>query len=215
MSPFSWKELSKPCSSRNSNLRRLRYCWALGLAGYGGGARWCLPREGAQEGQTPTVVAQGTKEDAKVEKKKETPIVDPATTEKKVTADLNETYAHRCVYIRAGDAESTLRNFFRHDPSIKPGQPFSLEWITSDDRTNTVFATATPDKIAQVKRILTKLDVGNVPYKLRFPRKSPKNLDEVAWEAKTARQSVAWKEMRWEMVPEPREMPNYDRIGDG
>lgn len=114
-----------------------------------------------------------------------------------------ETFSHKCLYVRARDAEQVLRNFLgdpnqvidiikkaetgsggserreERDPRNPfggfgggaPGfggfgqrQPQTIQkilkhTITSDDRTNTVYVNGPPNKIAQAKAVLAKLDV--------------------------------------------------------
>ena len=193
-------------------LKKLKMVVALllviALAGYGGG-RLVLSSRAAQEGRAGTVPAQEKKEDGGAEKKKETPSAADAETEKKDTSAQNETYVHRAIYIRARDAESTLRSFLLSEPKKKPNESGSKVAITSDDRTNTVFVIGTPDNIAQAKRVLSILDVGTVPYQVRlpFPRKSPNTLDEVVAELKNARASLERDENDLKTVAE------LDRMG--
>ncbi|HWY88556.1 MAG TPA: sigma-70 family RNA polymerase sigma factor [Gemmataceae bacterium] len=172
---------------------------ALGLAGYGGG-KLVLATGAAQEGHTGTV-AQEKKDDGGAGKKKDTPIATPATTEKKDTAAQNETYVHRVLYRRARDVVNNVRSFYTRDPNT--GQPYRPEWITANDRTNSVIVNGNPNKIAEVKRILADFDSrGNAPFQLPFPRTSPRTLDEVAAELKNARLLLAQSEGDWKIAAE-------------
>jgi hypothetical protein len=100
-----------------------------------------------------------------------------------------ETYSHKCIYIRARDAEATLRKVLgetktetaanpmgfagQGSPEGRPGKDQRKDQstttrtrvrITSDDRTNTVFVSGPRDLIVQAKAIMAKLDVGTVLF---------------------------------------------------
>ncbi len=96
-----------------------------------------------------------------------------------------EQLAHICKYIKAAQAEQVLRSLLGDSKQIvdiqkatggPPGGPpgFSKpgtttvskirqHFITSDERSNTVYVVGPPDKIAQAKQIMAKLDVGTLP----------------------------------------------------
>jgi general secretion pathway protein D len=125
---------------------------------------------------------------------------------KEASGGQAETYAHRCTYIRARDAEATLRSFLGQqtviETTVRPGpggpmgtggppmgsgstggapngredrarpattQKIRSYTVTSDERTNTVFVNGPPDKIAQAKAVMAKLDVGTVPITIGAP----------------------------------------------
>ncbi len=126
--------------------------------------------------------------------------------EKEASGGQAETYTHRCIYIRARDAEATLRGFLGEQnqviettrPGSAPTTPMSpgggpggqsgpqnnrddrggrsatiqrvrKYTVTSDERTNTVFVNGPPDKIAQAKQVIARLDVGTAPISIGGP----------------------------------------------
>lgn len=108
-------------------------------------------------------------------------------TVKKIESDESgqaETFSHKCLYIRAGAAEKLLKDFLGdprqlvvevrgrdprdqrggdpRDPRNAQGSSSTrvrMYYVTSDDRTNTVHVNGPPDKIAQAKSVLAKVDV--------------------------------------------------------
>jgi type II secretion system protein D len=104
----------------------------------------------------------------------------------------NETLRHPCAYIDARDAERMLRdqmgdprflqaqimqaNQPRIDPRTnqpipnqQPAQKIRMYYISSDDRTNSVLVSGPPDKIAQAREILKKIDVPTPTDQKREP----------------------------------------------
>jgi hypothetical protein len=97
-----------------------------------------------------------------------------------------ETYSHKCIYIRARDAEAIVRNVLgetkteerpkgagfpgKGSKGGRPGKNQSTttttrtRTITSNDRTNTVFVNGPSEVIAQAKAIMAKIDVGTIPF---------------------------------------------------
>jgi hypothetical protein len=92
---------------------------------------------------------------------------------KQASGGQSETYSHKCKFIRARDAEAALRSLLgiqkltidvqrkaENAPAATRERSYT---ITSDDRTNTVFVSGPPRKIAQAKVMMMLLDVGDTP----------------------------------------------------
>jgi hypothetical protein len=97
-------------------------------------------------------------------------------------ADQAETFSHKCVFIRAREAESVLRSLLGEQQQIiemlpagaqaqagqaaarqAPKQKIRVYTLSSDENTNTVFVSGPPDKIALAKGVLATIDVGARP----------------------------------------------------
>ena len=97
-------------------------------------------------------------------------------------ADQAETFYHKCIYIRAREAEAVVRNTLGDQqqiievmPAISMGQGgqgaprqatkqrIRVYNVSADEHTNTIFVSGPPDKIAQAKGVLARLDVGIRP----------------------------------------------------
>jgi RNA polymerase sigma factor (sigma-70 family) len=115
-----------------------------------------------------------------------------AQEEKEAGGGQAETLAYKCIYIRARDAEATLRNFLGEQKiegggsqgggsqgggsqggGKGGGQATTARvrsyTVTSDERTNTVLVNGPPDKISQARQALRQLDVGTVPFRAGAP----------------------------------------------
>ncbi|MBI3410657.1 MAG: hypothetical protein HY040_20160 [Planctomycetes bacterium] len=89
-----------------------------------------------------------------------------------------ETWSHTCKYIRAKEAETKLKEFLGDPKQIvevltggkgkdgetrKPNTRMRFYYVTSDEKSNTIHVNGPPDKIAQAKALMAKLDVGTIP----------------------------------------------------
>lgn len=118
--------------------------------------------------------------------------IDDTEKNEKVAA---QTYVHKCIWIRAKEAEAKLReaigetkeevqiktgdqsrpSFFGRPSQEAPKPTFRtrITTISSDERTNQVFVSGPADKIARAKEILKRLDVQQPPQEKPLPQGSP------------------------------------------
>ncbi len=68
-----------------------------------------------------------------------------------------------------GGGNGSPQSFREEQPRPATTQRIRAYTVTSDEGTNTVLVNGPPDKIAQAKAVMAKIDVGTVPYKIGLP----------------------------------------------
>jgi hypothetical protein len=69
-----------------------------------------------------------------------------------------QTWSHKCLWCKASVAAEKLKEVLTESPRARRAKVVRVT-ITADDRTNTVFVSGPPDKIALARSVVEKLDV--------------------------------------------------------